>query len=66
MPNSSQQANSLRQDTQVDDMSVDDNTEHEDSAKQRTTTRRVANNAPAATLQIRAMHSRVPAWKLSK
>ena len=30
------------------------------------TARRVANHAPEARMQVRALHSRVPAWKLSK
>ena len=47
-------------------MSVEDNTEQEDSTKQRATTRQMANDAPEAKMQVRAMHSRVAAWKLSK
>ena len=47
-------------------MSVDYTTERkDDSTKQRTVTRRMANNAPEAKLQTRALHSRVPPWKIS-
>ena len=45
---------------------LDQSSEKDDSTRPRTTTRRVANNAPEAKLQIRALHSRVPAWKLSE
>ena len=63
-PTSSQNAAS-GQGAQADDMSVDFTTEKDDSTKQRTTTRRLANNTPEARLQIKALHSRVPAWKIS-
>ena len=50
----------------MDNMSVDSTAEIDNSVKQRSTTRRLANNAPEAKVHIRALHSRVPAWKVSK
>ena len=54
------------QGTHAENMSVDSNLDLEDAAMQSMTIRRSAKDNDEARLQVVAMHSRVPAWKLSK